>query len=283
MVCGMIDSELDALIRRALAEDAPFGDKTTGALEIAGPGGGHLTAKEDLVVCGLPVAKRVFRIAAPGCAWSGHISEGSLASKGDLVAGVSGDFAGLLLAERTALNLLQRMCGIATATRGIVRALQGTGTRIADTRKTTPGLRCLEKYAVRVGGGTNHRMSLSDAMLIKENHIAAVGSVGEAVRRARENGGALWKVEVEVTTLEEYREALKAGALVILLDNMSDDEMARAVEERPEGVLLEASGGITAETAPRIAALGVDLISSGALTHSVPASDLSLAIESSRA
>ena len=197
-------------------------------------------------------------------------------NEGTVVAKVYGPVCALLVAERTSLNLLQRLCGIATFTARAVAAVEGTGAKVLDTRKTSPGLRNLEKYAVRMGGGHNHRMGLSDGILLKDNHVAAAGSVTEAVTAARERCGALWKVEVEVTDLDGYREALAAGAEVILLDNMSDADMAAAVAQRPSGVTLEASGGMTLDRLRRVASLGVDLISMGALTHSAPSADLSL-------
>lgn len=276
MVCGMSHDELDALLLRALHEDAPYGDKTTAASGLSGEGAAELLAKQDVVVAGLPAALRTFELAGPSCSWAALIEEGGRASKGTVIAKVYGPVPALLLAERTALNLLQRLCGIATLTDRAVAQVKGTTARILDTRKTTPGLRNLEKYAVRMGGGQNHRMGLSDGILLKDNHIAAAGSITAAVRAAREKAGALWKVEVEVTNLAGYREALAVGAEVILLDNMSDDDMARAVKERPKGVVLEASGGMTLERLRRVAALGVDLISMGALTHSAPAADISM-------
>jgi nicotinate-nucleotide pyrophosphorylase (carboxylating) len=279
MACGMRTEDLDALLLAALREDAPWGDRTTDALGLTGNGSGIFLAKEPLVACGLPAALRVFFLTDPSCACEALVPEGADVPAGTAIGKVSGPFPALLLAERTALNLLQRLCGVATRTREAVREVAGTGARICDTRKTTPLLRHLEKYAVRAGGGTNHRMGLSDGVLIKDNHIAAAGSIGGAVRRARERAGHLWKVEVEVTSLEGFREAVAAGADAILLDNMGDGEMAQAVRERPAGILLEASGNMTADRLARVAALGVDLISMGALTHSARACDISLELE----
>lgn len=276
MVCGMSAQELDALLLRELRADAPYGDKTTEALSLSGEARGEFLAKQDLVVAGLPAALRTFELADSACSWAALFGEGSHVAKGTVIAKVFGPVAALLLAERTALNLLQRLCGIATTTARAVAALDGTATRVLDTRKTTPGLRNLEKYAVRMGGGHNHRMGLSDGILLKDNHIVAAGSVAAAVASARDNAGPLWKVEVEVADLEMYREALAAGAEVILLDNMSDLDMAKAVAERPRGVLLEASGGMTLDRLRRVAELGVDFISMGALTHSAPAADISM-------
>jgi nicotinate-nucleotide pyrophosphorylase (carboxylating) len=275
----MRTEDLDALLLAALREDAPWGDRTTDALGLAGDGRGIFLAKEALVVCGLPAALRVFFLTDPSCKCDALVPDGTDAPAGAAIAKVSGPFPALLLAERIALNLLQRLCGVATRTREAVKEVAGSGARVCDTRKTTPLLRHLEKYAVRMGGGTNHRMGLSDGVLIKDNHIAAAGSIGGAVRRARERAGHLWKVEVEVDSLAGFREAIAAGAEAILLDNMSDGAMAQAVRERPAGVLLEASGNMTADRLARVAALGVDLISMGALTHSARACDISLELE----
>ena len=270
--------DLDAFLLAALREDAPFGDKTTEALGLQGSGEGLLLVKEPLVACGLPAALRTFELADPACSGEALVEEGSPAKSGDFIGRVRGPFAAILLAERTALNLLQRLCGIATLARQASEAAAPHGAKVLDTRKTTPGLRLLEKYAVRTGGATNHRMGLSDGILIKDNHIAAAGSLSRAVAQCRLRMGALWKIEVEVRGLEEFREAAAAGADVVLLDNMSDEEMAACVAERPAGLLLEASGGMTLARIPAVAALGVDLISMGALTHSARASDVSLEI-----
>lgn len=279
MVCGLRHDELDALLLAALNEDAPHGDKTTQALCLKGTGRGVFLAKEPLVVCGLPAALRVFSLVDGGCLTEALVEEGALAEKGDSVARVSGPYAALLLAERTSLNLLQRLCGIASMTHSAAQAVEGTRARIMDTRKTTPGLRRLEKYAVRTGGGTNHRMGLSDGILIKDNHIAAAGSITAAVRSAKSHGGPLMKIEVEVKNLTEYGEALASGAEVVMLDNMDMKDMAQAVARRPEGVLLEASGGMTLDRVAAVATLGVDFISMGALTHSARAVDISLELE----
>jgi nicotinate-nucleotide pyrophosphorylase (carboxylating) len=282
MVCGMSLDELDALLHRELHADAPYGDKTTEAVGLSGDGRAEVLAKQDLVVAGLPAALRAFELADAACSWAILAEDGERVNEGTVVAKVYGPVCALLLAERTSLNLLQRLCGIATFTAKAVAAVEGTGAKVLDTRKTSPGLRNLEKYAVRMGGGHNHRMGLSDGILLKDNHVAAAGSVTEAVTAARERCGALWKVEVEVTDLDGYREALAAGAEVILLDNMSDADMAAAVAQRPSGVTLEASGGMTLDRLRRVASLGVDLISMGALTHSAPSADLSLELLPSR-
>lgn len=279
MVCGMRAEELDRLLLAALREDAPFGDKTTDALGIEKEASAVLLAKQQLVLAGLPAALRTFTLADPACRTDAACDEGAAVAPRTKIAAVRGPLAAILLAERTALNLLQRLSGVATQTRLAVEAVAGTGTRILDTRKTTPGLRALEKYAVRIGGGVNHRMGLSDGILLKDNHIAAAGSVAKAVALALSHAGPLWKVEVEVQTLEQFREATSAGAQVILLDNMSIEEMAAVAAERPPGVLLEASGGMTLDRLPAVAATGVDYISMGALTHSAPAVDISLELD----
>lgn len=282
MVCGMSHDELNTLLLRALQEDAPYGDRTTEACGLSGESAAVLLAKQDMVVAGLPAALRAFELADPSCSWAALVDEGGRAAKGTVLAKVYGPVPALLLAERTALNLLQRLCGIATLTDRAVTQIKGTNARILDTRKTTPGLRNIEKYAVRMGGGRNHRMGLSDGILLKDNHVAAAGSITAAVCATREKAGALWKVEVEVTDLPGCREAFAVGAEVILLDNMSDEDMARAVKERPAGVVLEASGGMTLERLRQVAQLGVDLISVGALTHSAPAADISMELQPQR-
>jgi len=200
--------------------------------------------------------------------------------RGQVVAELSGPLAGILMAERVALNFFQRMCGIATATRQYVEAVSGTKAKILDTRKTVPGLRILDKYAVRIGGGTNHRFGLGNCILIKENHIEAAGGIGEAVSRARQAASHTLKIEVEVKNFQELDEALAAGADIIMLDNMSVPEMREAVRKVNGKVPLEASGNVTLATVRQIAETGVDFISSGALTHSVKAADLSLLVSS---
>jgi nicotinate-nucleotide pyrophosphorylase (carboxylating) len=278
MVCGMTSQALDALLIAALQEDAPYGDRTTQALGLSGGASGVFLAKEGLVLCGLPAALRTFELAGASCRCEALVEEGRAVAPGTLLARVSGPLPALLLAERPALNLLQHLSGIASLTRTACEAAEGSGARILDTRKTLPGFRLLDKYAVRTGGAWNHRMGLSDGILIKDNHIAAAGGVEEAVRRAGESCGPLWRVEVEVTSLAEFRKAVAAGAGVILLDNMSIQEMAQAASERPRGVLLEASGGMTLERLATVGRTGVDFISMGALTHSAKAVDISFEI-----
>ena len=275
----MTRQELDAFLLRAIEEDSPYGDKTVEALSLAGTVSGVFLAKEDFVLCGLQAAFRVFELIDAACAFVPFFEDGKAMKGGDRIGRVAGDLGALLKAERPALNLLQRLSGIATIARSASAEIEGTGAKVLDTRKTTPGLRMLEKYAVRAGGAFNHRMGLSDGILIKDNHIAAVGSLTEAVRRAKSNAGHLWRVEVEVANLDEFREAVAAGADLILLDNMTVEDMARAASERPGGVLLEASGGMRPGTLRPVAETGVDFISVGALTHSARAVDISFEIE----
>ncbi|QJA06867.1 carboxylating nicotinate-nucleotide diphosphorylase [Thermosulfurimonas marina] len=272
----------EELVRQALKEDAPFGDLTTEALVPPDlRGRAIIRAKEALVVCGLPVAETVLREVDPELAVNFLVEEGREVSGGTVLAEIVGRVASILQAERVALNFLQHLSGVATYVRQVVRAVEGLPVRIVDTRKTTPGLRLLEKYAVRIGGGHNHRFGLSEGILIKDNHIRACGGVAEAVRRARERLPHVFRIEVEVRTLTELEEALSAGAEVILLDNMSLEELRAAVElarQRAPGVLLEASGGVTLENVRAVAETGVDLISLGALTHSARAVDIHLKV-----
>lgn len=264
------------LIELALREDLGPGDVTTRATIPEGAWGrGAIVAKAHGVICGLPVAAEVFRAVDERISLTPHMRDGEPVQPGDAVAEVEGPLRGILAAERTALNFLCRLSGIATLTARFVDAVAPYRAVILDTRKTTPGWRHLEKYAVRCGGGRNHRMGLYDMVLIKDNHIAACGSVTEAVKRVR-NAGVAVPVEVEVRDLEELREALGLGVDRILLDNFSVEEMAEAVRIAAGRVPLEASGGVTLENVAEIAATGVDYISVGALTHSAPALDLSL-------
>jgi len=268
------------LIALALEEDVGPGDRTAEACVPAGATGtGLIVAKETLVVSGVSAAARVFRSLDPSCELTASKGEGDEAGPGDAVLRVRGSLRAILTGERTALNLLMRLGGVATLTRKYVRALAGTKTRLLDTRKTTPGMRELEKAAVRAGGGFNHRGALFDGILVKDNHAAAAGGVGEAVRRARSAAHPLLNVEAEVSTPEQIEDALKAGADMLLLDNLGDDELRRAVQQVRGRVPLEASGGMTLDRLPRVAATGVDYVSVGALTHSAPAVDLSLLVE----
>lgn len=273
----MPELEFDAAIEAALREDMPEGDITSESIVPAGAASEAVfLAKEDGVLAGLTVARRVFEIVDTRIEFRGECPDGTAFRKGDVLARIKGPTVSLLKAERTALNFLQRLSGIATATRRFVDAVAGTKARILDTRKTTPGLRLLEKYAVRMGGGTNHRLSLSDMVLIKDNHLRYVGSITEAVRRARARVPSGVKVEVEVTTVDEAREALAAAADIIMLDNMPIEGMKAAVALDAGRVPLEVSGNVTLERVREIAATGVDFISVGALTHSSPALDISL-------
>ncbi|MGD1010588.1 MAG: carboxylating nicotinate-nucleotide diphosphorylase [Candidatus Aminicenantales bacterium] len=273
----MPDLEFDEMIRAALLEDMPDGDVTSeGIIPPSAVSEAVLLAKEAGVLAGLPVARRVFELVDGRIAFQAKSEDGLPFRKGDILARLTGPTMALLKGERTALNFLQRLCGIATATRRFVDAVSGTKARILDTRKTTPGLRLLEKYAVRMGGGQNHRLSLSDMALIKDNHLRHVGSITEAVRRARENVRSGVKVEVEAASFEEAQEALAAGVDIVMLDNMALDEMKRVVDSYAGRIPIEVSGNVTLERAREIAAIGVDFISVGALTHSAKALDISL-------
>lgn len=269
---------LDGLIQAALDEDLGWGDVTTDAIvDARARCHARLTAKQGGVLSGISCFKRVFELAGTEPADWTAFEDGAAFSKGDTVASFKGLTRGVLRGERTALNFLQQLSGVATRTAEFVRA---AGPVVCDTRKTTPLLRTLEKAAVRHGGGVNHRFGLSDGVLIKDNHIAAAGGIGAAVQRARASAHHLLKIEVEVTSLTELDEALAAGADVILLDNMSDDLIRQSVlRAKGKPVLLEASGNMTPERAAAAAAAGVHRVSVGALTHSAPAVDFSLAIE----
>lgn len=273
--------KIDHLIELALAEDLPAGDITTEAVvpEEALARAVFL-AKQDGVLAGIEVAARVFFRLDSRIDFKKRLEDGQEFEKGQMLAEVSGRATVLLKGERTALNFLQRLSGVASLTRAFVRAVEGTGSRILDTRKTTPGWRYLEKYAVRMGGGTNHRMSLSDMMLIKDNHIRMAGSLDRALMKAKEfiksQKLAGVKVEVEATNLNEVRQALEGGADWIMLDNMSVDEIRAAVEMVAGRVPLEASGKVNLKNVRSLALTGVDYISVGALTHSFQSADISL-------
>jgi nicotinate-nucleotide pyrophosphorylase (carboxylating) len=277
---GRPDDAVGRLIALALEEDVGPGDRTAQAVVPVGArGSGLIFAKEELVVSGVGAAARVFRALDPDCALEPLRGEGELAGPGEGVLRVRGSLRAILSGERTALNFLQRLCGIATLTRKYAQALQQTKTRLLDTRKTTPGLRELEKAAVRAGGGLNHRGGLFDGILVKDNHAAAAGGIGEAVRRARAHAHPLLRVEAEVGSPQQIEEALQAGADMLLLDNLDDPELMAAVRQVHGRVPLEASGGMTLERLSRVAATGVDYVSVGALTHSAPSVDLSLMME----
>ena len=276
-----MDSFLDRLITLALEEDlGAAGDITTEALvPVDALGTAELIAKERLVLSGLDAFARAFHLVDPDLRVELLARDGQEVQNKDLVARVHGRMRALLTAERTALNIVQRTSGMATMAQQVMAAVRGSKLRILDTRKTAPGMRSLSKQAVKAGGAFNHRFGLFDGVLIKDNHIAAVGgSVREALRRARTNAPQLVKIEIEVTNLEQLAEALEEGADVVMLDNMDDEQIRRAVELAAGRIPLEVSGGITLERLPRLAKLGVDFVSMGALTHSARAMDLSLEI-----
>jgi nicotinate-nucleotide pyrophosphorylase (carboxylating) len=270
---------IDRLIDMALDEDLGSGDITTQHLIPAGAQGtARIIAKEQLVICGLAISQRVFQRVAPHIRIDSDHADGDVVNPGQIVARLTGPLAGLLAGERVALNFLQRLSGIATHVRTYAQAVTGTAVRLVDTRKTTPGWRVLEKYAVRIGGGYNHRMGLYDGVLIKDNHIAACGGIQTAVERIRTHTSHLVKIEVETTTLEEVQEALTAKADVIMLDNMDPATIKKAVALIAGRALVEVSGGVTLENLKALANTGVDIISVGALTHSARAVDLSMYI-----
>lgn len=271
----------EPLVRHALEEDlGRAGDLTTNAIippEVQAVG--RLVARRSGCIAGLEVAASVFRLLSTEVQITFHGYDGALVSAGQTLAEVQGPARALLTAERVALNFLGRLSGVATATRRLVEAVQGFPTRVVCTRKTTPGLRTLEKYAVRAGGGANHRFGLDDAVLIKDNHLVVAGSIAEAVQRVRRVVGHLVKVEVEVDTLAQLAEALTCDIDAVLLDNMTPMQLKDAVHMVGQRVVTEASGGITLETARDIAAAGVDLLSAGWLTHSSPALDVALDVD----
>ena len=267
------------VVRQALSEDIGTGDLTSSlTVEPGHRASAIMRAKARGVIAGLQVAELTFRELDPEVSWSAHVADGETVNAGMILGRVEGLARPMLSAERTALNFLQRMSGVATATRELVDLCQGKAT-ILDTRKTAPGLRALDKYAVAVGGARNHRFGLFDGILIKENHIRASGGIAAAVARCRQGVPLLTKIEVEVTNFDELGQALDAGADVILLDNMSPDEMRQAAQIAAGRAQLEASGGISRDNLAEVAATGVDFISSGALTHSTKALDISLLIE----
>jgi nicotinate-nucleotide pyrophosphorylase (carboxylating) len=269
--------ELEEIVRRALQEDIGTGDVTTlTTVSSAIQAQGRIVVKTAGVVAGLPVAQEVFRQVSPAVRMTSRLQDGDAASSGTIAATLQGPAQAILTGERVALNFLQRLSGIATLTARFVALTAGTGVRIADTRKTTPGLRMLEKYAVRMGGGYNHRFGLYDAVMIKDNHIIAAGGITAAVERARAAIPHTMTITVECETLKQVEEALEAGADTLLLDNMDDETLRAAVRLAKGRALIEASGGINEQTAAQIARTGVDILSIGALTHSAPALDISL-------
>ena len=270
---------VDNLINNALLEDINYVDVATDYLiPDEQEGSAQFIAKADGVLCGLDVALRVFEILQPDFKAEVFKKDGDVLNKGDIIAKVYGKTKNILKGERTALNLIQHMSGVATATNKAVKIIEGTKATIADTRKTLPGLRPIEKYAVTVGGGRNHRYNLSDCAMLKDNHVDAGGGITNAVKTLKAKLGHTVKIELEVRNLEELKEALEAQVDIIMLDNMSCEDMKKAVEITDGRAKLEASGGITDETLYDIAQTGVDIISMGAITHSVKAFDISLKI-----
>lgn len=268
---------VDHLIKEALQEDISSEDVTTNAvMKEAVTGEVQLICKQDGVVAGLDVFRRVFEILDENVKIDFYCKDGDEVKKGELMGVVTGDIRALLSGERVALNYLQRMSGIATYTHSVAKLLEGTKTKLLDTRKTTPNMRIFEKYAVRVGGGYNHRYNLSDGVLLKDNHIGAAGSVTKAVQMAKEYAPFVRKIEVEVENLDMVREAADAGADIIMLDNMTPEDMKEAIRIIDGRAKTECSGNVTKENIDRLTSLGVDYISSGALTHSAPVLDISL-------
>jgi len=271
--------QIKKLIEHALAEDIGSGDITTEAIiPETSTSSAVMLAKQELVLAGLDVSREVFLHLDPSIQFTAYAQDGARVRAGMEIARLSGSTRALLVGERVALNLLQHLSGIATLTAKYVEKLSGTVAQVLDTRKTLPGLRQLEKYAVRMGGGRNHRMGLYDMILIKDNHIKAAGSITKAMMSARKKAGHL-KIEVETANLEEVREALVAKADIIMLDNMPLDVMRQAVKAINHQALVEASGNVTLDTIRHIAETGVDFISSGSLTHSAPAADISMKIK----
>ena len=267
----------DDHIKAALQEDMNQGDISTAAV-MPHPQAGdvQLICKQDGVIAGLQIFQRVFTILDPATSFQMNVEDGDEVTAGQLLDTITGDVRVLLSGERTALNYLQRMSGIATYTRRVAKALEGSGTTLVDTRKTTPGMRLFEKEAVRIGGGVNHRYNLSDGVMLKDNHIAAAGGITPAVAAAKKVAPFVRKIEVECETLDMVKEAVEAGADIIMLDNMTHDQMKEAVALIAGRAETECSGNITAENAASIADVGVDFVSSGALTHSAGILDLSL-------
>lgn len=276
----LLQSYVDQIINTALEEDIHYVDVTTDYLIPDGhTSKAYYIAKDNGTLCGIEIAKRVFEIVGGGVTFTECLTDGVEVGKGDIIARMEGDTKTLLKGERTALNILQHMSGIATATNNCVRLVCGTNAKITDTRKTLPGLRRLQKYAVKVGGGYNHRYNLSEGAMLKDNHIDAYGGITAAVTELRKKIGHMTKIEVEVRNLDELQEALNVGCEIIMLDNMSCEDMKKAVEITAGRAMLEASGNVTEANIAQVAATGVDIISLGALTHSVMCFDISMRFE----
>ena len=278
MIPRLPDLIIEPVVRLGLAEDLGRAGDVTARACVPGTArlSATLAARKDGTVAGLDAARLAFRLADPAVVFEACVADGARVAGGAVLARIEGSARAVLSAERTALNLLGRLSGVATLTAAYVEAVAGTGARIADTRKTTPGLRALEKYAVLCGGGVNHRFGLDDAILIKDNHVAVCGGVGPALERARAAAGHLMKVEVEVDSLAQLEEALPYAPDVVMLDNFSLDELRSAVGLAKGRTVLEASGGVSLQTVRSVAETGVDVISVGALTHSAPALDVGL-------
>ena len=274
---------IDDIIKTALLEDINYMDVTTdNLLDDSHRSEAYYVAKDDGVLCGIEIAKRVFDLAGADVDFTIKIKDGEHVKKGDIIAEMTGSTRTLLKGERTALNILQHMSGIATATNKCAELVKGTNAMVTDTRKTLPGLRALQKYAVTVGGGKNHRYNLSDGAMLKDNHLDAYGGIKPAVKALREKIGHMVKIEVEVRNLDELKEALDCGCEVIMLDNMSCDDMKKAVEITAGRALLEASGNVTEANIRDVALTGVNIISLGALTHSVKCFDISMKIKTKK-
>lgn len=276
----LMQFQIDDMIKSALAEDINYIDVTTDYLIPEDKiNTARYVAKADGVLCGIEIALRVFTLLDPTASFEVLIKDGEQVKKGDIIARITAHTRALLKGERTALNILQHMSGIATATNKCVKLIEGTNATVADTRKTLPGLRIFQKYAVTVGGGRNHRYNLSDCAMLKDTHLDAYGSITGAVNALREKMGHTVKIEVEVDNLDSLREALEVGCEIIMLDNMSIEEMTEAVKMTAGRAKLEASGNVTEERIAAIAKTGVDIISLGALTHSVQAFDISMKMD----
>lgn len=278
MINGVTNKvNIDRYILNALREDITSEDVTTNAImRDAVLGQAELICKQDGIICGLLVFQRTFELLDDEAVFETSVKDGDFVKNGQVIGVIKGDIRALLSGERTGLNYLQRMSGIATFTNSLVKELAGKKTKLLDTRKTTPNMRPFEKYAVKVGGGTNHRYNLSDGILIKDNHIGAAGSITKAVSMAKEYAPFVRKIEVEVETLEQLDEAIAAGADIIMLDNMDNDTMRKAVKRVAGKAETECSGNVTKERLAEIADIGVDYVSAGALTHSAPIMDISL-------